>query len=109
MAVGVRGDLRVLRGRPLGAVENEHHDRSAANRGEGFSEAPQLEPLLGAGPPPYSRGIDEHELTAFEIYVDVDRVARRARALVYDDPLAPRESVKERRLPDVRPPDYRDA
>ena len=102
------GDGEVLLHDPLGRVEEDERDIGPVGGLESAQLAVVLDPLPLLAAPAQPRRVDEHEGRVAALQHRVDRVARRARDLGDDHPLAADELVQERRLADVRPPEDRD-
>ena len=102
------GDGEILLDDPLRRVEEDERDIGALGGLESSQLAVVLDSLALLAAPPQAGRVDEHEGRVAALQHRVDRVARRARDLGDDHPLAADELVEERRLADVRPPEDRD-
>ncbi len=65
--------------------------------------------IVDLRPSPHARRVDEHDRAVLGLDHRVDRVACRARHVVHDGAVVADQTVEQRRLADVRPPDDRDA
>ena len=99
------GDLAIGLDQTVAAVDDEHHEIALLDGGLGLGGHRRVERLGLAGEP---AGVDEHVGPAADAAGAVLTVAREPRVVGHERVARPRQTVEQRRLPDVRSPDQRD-
>jgi len=111
-SAGLQGspdDASILVRHPLRRIQDDGDQVAPRQHAERADGAVPFETITDSATPPDSRGVDQDERSATETNGRIDRVSRRSGGRRHDDPIDPEQSVQERRLADVRPPDQREA
>ena len=103
------GDMGVLFGDFLGAIEQQDRHVALFDRLQGLDDRELLDRFEHLAPAPQARGVDQRIALAAVFELDCDRIARRSGLIESDQALLAEQRVDECRLADVWPADDRDA
>ena len=99
--VDVAGDMRILRGDALHAVDHQHGDIGAIDGAMRAQDAVLLDARPDAPTAANARGVDQDERLALVVDDRINGVARGAGDVADDDALLPDDGVHQRGLTDV--------